>query len=246
MFPPNRLQLKVVLAVAAIFVFGLVAAMAQAKPAKGPVGAQTTSSNPQTFDDEFNGSAVDLSKWWVYNGPGNEGNGTRSPSAITESGGAVTLSCSTNAVCAGMMARLAQKYGTWAARVKMTPASANVHPVLLLWPYDDKWPQHGEVDYMEISDPTRQLLEGYLHWGAANNQDHASVPVDLTNWHVISVTWTPYSITYYVDGRRWFQDSNRSHLPPVKMNATIQIDDAGGAITQGGTMSVDWLHIYQH
>lgn len=196
------------------------------------------------WSDDFSGKRVDARKWWVYDGPGNEGNGVRSPSQVTEAHGAVTITCTTAGRCGGMMAKTAQKYGTWAARVKMSPASANVHPVLLLWPKDDVWPSHGEIDYMEVTDPSRHTAEGFLHFGAKNAQNHGQVKVDLTQWHVFSVTWTPTSIAYYVDGHRWLEDMSRSHQPPVAMNPTIQLDDAGGPITQGGTMTVDWLRIY--
>jgi beta-glucanase (GH16 family) len=195
--------------------------------------------------DDFNGTQVDRNKWWVYDGPGNDNNGIRTPDRVSQANGAVTLTCTTDERCGGMMANHPQRYGTWVARVKMSPGEENVHPILLLWPLDDVWPDHGEVDYMEASYPERQATDGFLHFGHNNDQTYGKVNIDLTQWHVFGVTWTPTSMTYYVDGQQWFQDTDPAHMPPVAMNPTIQID-AQGPIKQSQTMEVDWLRIYDH
>jgi beta-glucanase (GH16 family) len=219
---------------------------AEPKRALLPVSGPTVQeAPPPVWGDEFNGTQVNTSKWWVYDGPGNDGNGIRAPTHVGEGDGMLTLTCTADQQCAGLMANHAQKYGTWVARVKMSAGDNNVHPILLLWPSDDVWPAHGEVDYMEASYPERQATDGFLHFGSNNDQTHGKVDVDLTQWHVFSVTWTPSSITYYVDGQQWFQDTDPSHLPPITMSPTIQLD-AQGPISQGGTMEVDWLRVYDH
>jgi licheninase len=195
------------------------------------------------FSDDFEGTSVDTAKWGLYSGAGNAGNGERSPQQITVANGAVTLACTTGGTCAGMMTNHAQKYGTWAARAKMSNATDSVHPICLLWPVDDVWPDHGEVNYLE-ADPKSQRNEGWLHFGPNDDRTHAEIPVDLSQWHVYSVTWTPSSMTYYIDGRQWFQDNDPTHLPPVPMTATIQLDWSGGRIAPGATMTVDWLRIW--
>lgn len=215
----------------------------QTQPGTAPVSGPAV---PPVWQDEFDGTQVDTSKWSVYDGSGNADNGTRSPSHATEANGVLTLSCTTDAVCAGMQSTHAQKYGTFAVRIKMSTGGDNVHPILLLWPSDGLFPAHGEVDYMEASYPTRQAADGFLHHGPYNEQVRSKVNIDLTQWHVFSVTWTPSSIAYYVDGQQWFQDTNVDHLPPTPMTPTIQIDDAGGPITNGGTMTLDWIRIYNH
>jgi beta-glucanase (GH16 family) len=211
----------------------------RAPPRTAPVSAPAA---PPTFADEFNGTQVDQSKWSLYDGPGDSGNGIRTPAHATEGNGVLTLTCTTDERCAGMMGNQAQKYGTWAARVRMSPGE-NIHPVLILWPSDGVFPDHGEVDYMEASYPERQSADGFLHYGHDNQQNYGKVQVDLTQWHVLSVTWTPTSITYYVDGHQWFQDTDPAHLPPTPMSPTIQLDGVG-PIKQNATMQVDWLRVY--
>jgi beta-glucanase (GH16 family) len=242
------------LKIATVLVFGVIGVLVisaslsheperprQAQPPTAPVSAPA----PQpVWADEFNGTQVDQSKWSVYDGPGDGGNGIRTPTHATVANGVLTLTCTTDERCAGMMGNYAQKSGTWATRIKMSPADTNVHPVLLLWPTDGVFPGHGEVDYQESSDPARQATDGFLHFGYNNDQTFGKVNVDLTQWHVFSVTWTPTSMTYYVDGQQWFQDTDPAHMPPVPMNPTIQLD-AQGPIKKGGTLSVDWMRIYK-
>lgn len=46
----------------------------------------------------------------------------------------------------------------------------------------------------------------------------------MTRWHTYAVEWTPTQITGYVDGVRFFRDSNRGHLPRGPMHASMQLD----------------------
>jgi hypothetical protein len=198
------------------------------------------------FSDEFNGTSVDTSKWSEYGpGPGNEGYGLRSPSQISEGSGALTITMNSQGATGGMSGNQSQTQGTLTARVKASQASANVHPILIWWPYNDNWPCGGEADYYEISDPLRQVYDGFFHFGCNNDQEEAtSVPVDLTQWHVVSVQWTADSMAYYLDGRQVFLDTNPSHLPPQPLIPTIQLDLTDNNPITPGTMSVDWLREY--
>lgn len=194
--------------------------------------------------DEFNGTSVDPKRWGIYDSPGDSGKGLRRPSQITESGGALTVTCTANGTTGGMMYTGQQRYGIWQTRVKMSVASRNVRPVLLLWPAELEWPVGGEVDYMEVSDPARKLAHGYLHYGDDNSHTESEVRVDLTKYNVFSVKWTKAGIFYYVNNVLWFADHDKSHQPPGFMQPTIQLDYSGGRATPA-TMTVDWMRIYK-
>lgn len=196
------------------------------------------------WSDDFDGTTIDPAKWGLYEGPGNAGNGIRSPAQIAVADSAVTISCDTAGTTGGMWGNWTQQYGVWEARVRATPASDSIHPVLLLWPHDDRWPEHGEVDYCECETGDRQSVAGYLHYGDGGDQTTGEIDVDLTEWQVFTVIWTPHSMSYYCNGRRWFRDANKAHLPPVGMNPTIQLDWTGDRISQAGAMLVDWVRIY--
>jgi beta-glucanase (GH16 family) len=193
--------------------------------------------------DEFNGTGVDQSRWGVYNSVGSGGYGLRRPRQISQSGGALTISCTAAGTTGGMMYSSPQKYGLWEARVRVSPASSNIHPVLLLWPADGDWPVGGEIDYLEVTDPSRQSAEGFLHYGEDDSQTNHSVPVDLTRYNVFSVKWTDTGVYYYLNNLMWFSDTDPAHVPNRPMQPTIQLDYTGGIATPG-TMTVDWIRIY--
>jgi beta-glucanase (GH16 family) len=194
--------------------------------------------------DEFNGPGINPQLWGAYDSVGSGGAGLRRPSQITQSNGALTISCTADGTTGGMMHRVPQLHGLWETRVKMTAASSNIHPVLLLWPKDGNWPAGGEIDYMEVPDPARLSSEGFLHYGKHNSQTHGSVQVDLTSYNVFSVSWSDTGVTYYVNNVRWFSDTERSHIPLQPMQAAIQLDYTGGHAIPG-TMTVDWIRIYE-
>jgi beta-glucanase (GH16 family) len=98
---------------------------------------------------------------------------------------------------------------------------------------------------MEISDGTRQKVEGFLHYGSDNSQTQGSVEIDATEWHAFAVEWTPDKITYLVDGKPWFTDDDKSHNPPGPMHLTIQLDYFGGDASGGAAMHVDWVRQYE-
>lgn len=189
---------------------------------------------------------MDTSKWGVYDSDG--GNGMRRPSQITVQNGAVTITGvpqGNNLLTGGMQSYYQQKYGLWEARMKATPG-AHVHPVLLLWPYNDVWPQGGEVDYVEADNGLNQPeVSGYLHYGANNDQSMGELTVDMSQWHVYGVDWSPQGITYLVDGKPWFHDANPAHQPPAAMRPTIQLDYSGSGTPTAGSMTVDWLRVYR-
>jgi len=97
---------------------------------------------------------------------------------------------------------------------------------------------------MEISDPSRQSVDGFLHYDHSDQQDYGNVRIDATQWHSWAVEWTPHRIAMFVDGRQWWESTDPDHLPPSSMKLCMQLDDFGGDISQGGQMLVDWARQY--
>lgn len=190
------------------------------------------------------GSGSGTSGWSLYDGPGHDGNGRRTPAAVSVANGVLTITGSESGDSEGMAWEPGQKYGRWEACVRSTTAADSFHSVLLLWPDAGNWPEGGEVDFMEISDPARQSVDGFLHYGAANEQESASTNVDATQWHAWAVEWTADHITYYVDGKQWFRTTDTTHLPPGPMHMTIQLDNFGGDLSKGGQEIVAWARQY--
>lgn len=194
-------------------------------------------------DDEFNDAAT-LPNWTVYDGPGHAGNGRRTPAAMSVADGMLTITADTRGDSGGMGWFPGQLHGRWEACVRSSTAPASYHSLVLLWPDAEDWPRGGEVDFMEIVDPARQVVEFWLHWGTDGQKDTTSVPVDATQWHSYAVEWTPSHLIYYVDGEPEWLITDLSRLPPRPMHLCLQLDYFGGETGEGAHQSVDWVRQY--
>ncbi|WP_060577030.1 MULTISPECIES: glycoside hydrolase family 16 protein [unclassified Pseudonocardia] len=199
--------------------------------------------SPQVEDD-FDGTEVS-GDWNMYDGPGHGGNGTRTPDAISVADGILTITGSENGDAGGMAwSANSQQFGRWEGCAQSPPGASDLHTLFLLWPTAEDWPEGGEVDFMEISDPSRQEVGGFLHYGADNSQTEGTTQVDATEWNAFAVEWTPDKVTYLVNGEPWFEDTDPSHNPPGPMHLTIQLDNFGGDLAGGAEMHVDWVRQY--
>jgi hypothetical protein len=205
--------------------------------------AATLSWGAPDREDDFTDSSSAKS-WGIYDGPGHAGNGRRSPSQVSIANGLLTLTGDAEGNSAGMDWNPGQKYGRWEGCVRSSPGADSLHSLMLLWPDAENWPVGGEVDFMEISDPSRQSVDSFLHYGVDNQQEQSSIRIDASLWHAWAVEWTPQGITQYVDGTKWWSTSDTSHLPPGPMHLCIQLDYFGGNADGGAKETVDWVRQY--
>lgn len=207
--------------------------------------AQTYGWGSSYKNDEFS-SVSSLSNWVLYNSAGHDGNGVRTPKAITVSDGQLAITGDSSGNSGGMAeGGGGQKYGRWEICVRSTVAAPGYHAVALLWPDNNVWPMGGEVDFMEISDPTRQGAEYNLHYSMFNSVESHSISGDGTQWHAFAVNWTSSYIAVYVDGYEWARTTNVTRLPPWSMHLCLQLDNFGGNIAAGGQMFFDWARSYR-
>ena len=202
-------------------------------------------------------------QWRAYDGPGHVGNGIRSPEAIDISNGTLTITGDSQGTTGGLAwlpgdGNTGQKYGRWEGRVRAPESDETYNALLLLWPDAENWPVGGEIDFMEMLDPTRQETEIFIHWppegavaGASqSNKINDKVQVDGTEWHNWAVEWTPEYIVAYVDGREWFRTSDTQIFPPDAMHLAIQLDWFPGQgdpnDVQESSMEVDWVKQYPY
>ncbi len=196
-------------------------------------------------EDNFDGQSLSKA-WTVYNGPGHNGKGRRSSSAVSVNNGVLTITGSTDGTTGGMEWNPGQQYGRWEARARYAAGTPAYHNVLLLWPDKEDWPIGGEIDYSEVSDGDRQRLEFFLHYGKENRQEIGSAEVDMTTWHNYAVEWTPDHVAGFLDGREYFRTDKREAIPPRSMHATIQLDWFPDKSPRGtGKMEVDWIRQYK-
>ncbi|BBF99513.1 MULTISPECIES: glycoside hydrolase family 16 protein [Pseudonocardia] len=187
-----------------------------------------------------------LSGWNIYDGPGHAGNGRRTPDAVGVADGILTITGDADGNTAGMAwTEGSQRYGRWEGRVRAPASDPSYNALLLLWPTAENFPVGGEIDFMEMMDPSRQETNIFVHYGADNSQIDGSVGIDATEWHNWAVEWTPDRITAYVDGEQWFETTDPTVQPPGPMHLCIQLDwfPKGGSV-QESSMEVDWVRQY--
>jgi beta-glucanase (GH16 family) len=195
------------------------------------------------FRDDFS----NLSSWRLYDSAGHAGNGLRSPSQISVVDGILTITGTANGTTGGMMLSGHELTGgTVSVRMRAPAGAGKYHPVVLLWPSTDRWPDDGEIDFVEILNrPERDRNDFTVHYGTANSQISNGIAVDMTQWHTYSVTWTPDYISAAVDDVEYFRTTDKAAFPPVPMNVCIQLDWFPYADTTSGSgvMEVDWVEI---
>jgi beta-glucanase (GH16 family) len=203
--------------------------------------------------DDFDGSELDLGKWRLYDGPGNQGVGLRRPSAVTVEDGALAIKGRGDVSGGIAWIGAPTTYGRWEFSAR-ADAGSGYSQVVLLWPDSDIWPEDGEVDVMEIPDPAKAETVVTVHYGADDRQQSVTVPGDFTQWHTYAVEWQPDHVTVYIDGDEVFTTTDPAAVPKVPMHLAIQNDvgplpgwiparDADTPDVVG--LHVDWVRLYE-
>lgn len=100
-----------------------------------------------------------------------------------------------------------QTYGRFEARVRIDTADQGLWPAFWLMPEDNYyggWPYSGEIDIMEIRGSKPNHATSAIHFF---NTRHTYISgevqydngLDMTDYHVYAVEWTPEEITFFVD-----------------------------------------------
>ncbi|WP_426174131.1 family 16 glycosylhydrolase [Massilia sp. TWR1-2-2] len=197
-----------------------------AMAAAATYGQQCPSAAPR-FADEFNGSAVDTSKWEVQTGDGcsyglcgwgnNELQSYQAANAVVANG-VLTITAKKQRVGAKAYtsARLRTlnrpgggqwTHGRFEARMK-TPSGSGMWPAFWMLPANTTvaWPASGEIDIQESTGQKSMFAWGTVHYGSSNaNHQFLSTQIYrqpdsfADGFHVYSVNWSPYKISWYID-----------------------------------------------
>ncbi|GEL16979.1 glycoside hydrolase family 16 protein [Pseudonocardia asaccharolytica] len=203
--------------------------------------------------DEFNGPSLDTGTWTPYHSPGGFGNGLRRPEAISQSDGLLRITARGD-VSGGMAYHPGQLYGRWEFRAR-TDKGRGFGSAILLWPDSEQWPRDGELDIMEVPSENRDRAHVVVHWDEGGDKVFGSShPGDYSKWHTFALDWLPDRITWYVDGVKRFETTDKKIIPTEPMHLTIQLDqgpkanwiDAPDETTPDElSLEVDWVRIYQ-
>jgi hypothetical protein len=222
-------------------------------PAPTPTPPPAPSGWQLVQSDDFNGSALDTTKWSVYGPwvPGNGGNGIRASSAVRVGNGLLTITATMidgTLVSGGMSNRLNQTYGRFEFRVRTDPdPSLATGGVVLTWPQSGNWPTDGENDiYETLQDADRTPIRSFIHYGSTNKQywfEHTGV--DGTQWHTMAMEWEPSAIRIYRDGILAWTVTDTVAIPDVAHHLAIQLDAFKSSMTGTVRLQVDWVRIYK-
>jgi hypothetical protein len=192
--------------------------------------------------DEFTGTAVS-DRWGQYDGPGHDGEGRRTPDAISVGNGLLTIRGDAEGNTGGMAYRDNRETGRWEMRARFPKGDAQYHPVLLLWP-EDGGSDDGEVDFVETTSAS-ESVSFFLHHGSGD-QEVAKKQIDLTQWHNYAVEVTSEGVLGYIDGQKWFESTDPDTLPRGPVHPVIQLDwFPKGDSPEPSELQVDWMRIYQ-
>ena len=252
-----------------------VRAKATSKPSSSPVAAPRTkesgrsatrtASSPSTAADgswrlvgEDHFDSLNESRWGVYEQRFSccqQAMASRSLAKVAD--GALQLSTAHKdgewmgaGVSAAKWPVAHRTYGRVDARLKMSPGRGNTG-VALLWP-SEGWPP--EMDYWEVLPDAGDRREAVLtnHWkgsGGEHKLHQKWIQGDFTQWHEASVRWTPSYVENWIDGRMVRRETRAEVISKQSMWPGFQIapdkTSDGQMPTQGATLSVDWIKIYE-
>lgn len=198
--------------------------------------------------------------WGLYDGPGHGGNGTRDPERISYTDGLLRIQGQAGGSSGGMAHQVSQQYGRWEARMRaysLGGTGQQYHPVLIIWPDSEDWPDDGEYDFLECN--VGESVGAYIHYphpsnGGVLQQEHATnSSVQIADWHNYAIDWQSTGITGYIDGVQWYHYANGAgpagrrniqSMPSGSMR--IQLDNFGGSPHKPANMDIEWMRVYDN
>ena len=193
--------------------------------------ANSSNSSPYLWNDEFDGTAIDASKWTFETGATGWGNNewqyytARSENAYVQDGILHIRANkeryeSSDYTSARMITKgkFSFTYGTVEARIAL-PMGKGIWPAfwLLGENIDDvSWPNCGEIDIIEsVNDES--VVYGTNHWSSEgsyaqygnNTKDYygTNLALDISQFHNYKMVWSEKAITMYVDDFKYHEIS---------------------------------------
>jgi beta-glucanase (GH16 family) len=225
--------------------------------------------------DEFNGNALDGTKWNIeVNGNGGGNNElqyyTARPENIRVSGGELVIEARKEAYMGKQYTsgrittqnKASWQYGRMEARMKI-PTGKGTWPAF--WMLGNAissvgWPASGEIDIMEHVN-SEAVTHGTIHWQDNNNQyanyGGPSGNVDFSQYHVYAVEWDTSAIRWYVDGNKFHEvniaggvnGTSEFHAPYFLLfNLAVGGNWPGspdGSTAFPNKMQVDYVRVYR-
>lgn len=174
------------------------------------------------WQDEFEGTSIDATRWNVRNAPGNTNNELQfyTPEDVWVADGSLHLrsqrrSFGGRQYTSGLVEtrrKFAQTYGRVEVRAKL-PRGQGIWPAHWMLPESGIWPP--EIDIMELLGHDPYTVYMTNHWGVwpahSYRTGEFTGPDFTADFHTFAAEWTPTRIEWYVDGVIRF--ANNSGVP---------------------------------
>lgn len=223
--------------------------------------AQAQTNWRLVWNDEFDGTALDTSKWSTVTNCGDRRNNEQQcymADDVSVRNGVLTIkserrsqggfSYTSGAVKTG--SKFTQAYGRFEFSARMPQGGQGLWPTLWLYP-PNQWPP--EIDVFEAVNDMQTVHMTY-HWGTESNhqQDGSVTTVNnpSTSFHVYAVEWEPGAIRWYIDGaiKKTYSGSAVTGVPmQIYINTALGGDFPGSVSPSTAfpqTMDVDYVRVY--
>jgi hypothetical protein len=138
------------------------------------------------------------------------------------------------------------RYGRFSIRYR-ADAGPGYKIAFLLWPDDDVWPAHGEIDFPE-ADLGENAYAALIHASPRYTTSGVRTAANTTSWHVATTEWSPGKVVWYMDGKRIGQAS--VGVPSVSMHWVLQVETSTTGLTPRPDLvthvQVDWVKAFRY
>jgi len=241
---------------------------------RSPLRAQVQPCMELIWSDEFDGTALDTSRWNYEIGDAQFNNEQQYYSAFPENikveNGRLVItaredSLGTSSYSSAKITSQRKgdfRYGRFEARIKL-PLTQGMWPAFWMLPTENVygiWPKSGEMDIMEMIGKKPGQAVGTLHTGLPHTfiSGYYDLPPGETfadTFHVFAMEWEPDSVTFFVDGIQYHQLTPNEISPwaPFQEDFHLILNLAVGGIWPGPvdsttvfpqTMEVDYVRVY--
>lgn len=226
-------------------------------PPDGGVAMPAGDFTTLVLDEQFTSPLAypDSAVWLPYNGPGHAGNGLRDPAAFEIVSNQLVVTAwwdGSRIHSGGMRHRRDYLYGRFEVRIKTEfDPTGQMSGLALTWPQSERWPYDGELDWYETGNnlnADRNPFYSYLHhyrgtWGG--DQTRFVHYASATDWHVMTMDWSPDEIAVYRDGVLVNRLTDATRIPAVPHHMCLQLDAFSNSPLAGPVkMYVDYARIW--
>ena len=214
----------------------------------------------QVFADDFTRSAprgsflsTYGSKWSAYPSPWKDtsGHGSFNPGkTLSASAGVLDMFLHTengvHCVSAPTPKIAPMTYGRYSIRFQ-SDSLPGYKAAWLLWPDDNVWPAHGEIDFPEGD--LNSNFSAFAHFASGGGgQDAFTLSSRFSSWHTATINWTPSKLVFILDGK--VVGTSTKMVPSKPMHWVLQTEtaltSAAPSNAVSGHVRIDWVTAYAY